>query len=102
MNFEELISNQDFMKKFDVISSYEEAKDLFAAEGVDLDAEIKNLQGAPEGELTEEALENVAGGFSLKQFWVTLGKLLNPLPPIGTYPWPRPIEIINKKTGRHG
>ena len=66
MTIEELTNNHEFMQKIDETKSYEEAKTLFAAEGVDLDSELQGIREADD-ELTEESLENVAGGITWKQ-----------------------------------
>lgn len=63
MTFEQLTNEKTFMEKINATESFEEAKALFAAEGVDLEAELK---GPGEGELSEDSLENVAGGISWK------------------------------------
>ena len=67
MSFEELTTDREFMMKLDETKSYEEAKELFAAEGVDLDAEFKEAPVVQDCELTEEALEDVVGGISWAQ-----------------------------------
>lgn len=75
MSFEELTNNHDFMRKLDETKSYEEAKELFAAEGVDLDAELESNQSVElpaDVELSEEELEGVAGGITwgqIKKAW---------------------------------
>ncbi len=75
MSFEELTNNHEFMKKVDETQSYEEAKALFAAEGIDLDAELKcdkTLELPRDLELSDDDLEGVAGGIS----WAQIKKAL--------------------------
>lgn len=62
---EALTTDRGFMEKLNETKFYEEAKELFAAEGVDLDYELHSVDD--DEELLEESLENVAGGITWKQ-----------------------------------
>ena len=58
-NFDELMHDESFLNKLNEAKSPEEAEEMCAAQGFDLNSE---LSGLPEGELSDEQLDSVAGG----------------------------------------
>ena len=58
-NFDELMQDDSFFSKLNEAKSLEEAEEMCAAQGFDLNSE---LSGLPEGELSDEQLDSVAGG----------------------------------------
>lgn len=56
---EELMNNEEFVEKVNKVESMEQAQELFAKEGVDINDEIS----LAEEEMSESELDNVAGGF---------------------------------------
>lgn len=89
---EELFSDQKFMDALKAAGKAEEVVRLFAENGVELskgDAEalLAARDKAPEGELSEDALDGVAGGVTwrlLWHVWKTMGPILGgPIRPWG-------------------
>ena len=62
--FEELMDNKEFVEGLEKTGSYEEVKTAFKDNGVDLDEEL--ALSVEDEELSEDALEGVAGGLSAK------------------------------------
>ena len=62
--FEELMDNKEFVEGLESTGSFDEVKAAFKDNGVDLDAEL--TPSAEDEELSEAALEGVAGGLSAK------------------------------------
>lgn len=67
----ELLEKDDFAEKLKLVESPEDVQKLFADNGVELSLEdIKNIamesmKNADDGEIDEEDLDNVSGGFVL-------------------------------------
>ena len=57
--FDELMQDKDFIVKLNEAKSIEEAEKMCAEYGVDLNGELSDL---PEGELSDNQLDAVAGG----------------------------------------
>lgn len=65
MKFEELMNDVSFQEQLSAAAGPEEVVALFAAKGIDVPVEIAAEVFAPvsaDGELSEDALEDVAGG----------------------------------------
>ena len=70
--FKEILYNADFQKEAEGMKTIEDAQKLLAKYGLELStaevekafAEIGEAANAAEGELSEDALEDVAGGFA--------------------------------------
>lgn len=64
--FEELMDNQAFVDSLDNVTSFDEFKAAFEKEGVDVEEIMSAGESEADAELSEEALEAVAGGVSTK------------------------------------
>ena len=88
---EELFSNQEFVNALGAADKAEEVVRIFAEHDVevskeDAEAFLAARDKAPEGELSEDALDGVAGGMTLKQ-WIR--EVLKRIPHGPVHPWPR-------------
>ena len=69
MNPEELVKDEAFIDRIKKAESLAEIVEIFRSEGLDVtEAELKSMLDDQEGELTEENLEGVAGGKSVKEW----------------------------------
>lgn len=81
---EELFSNQEFVNALGAADKVEEVVRIFAEHDVevskeDAEAFLAARDKAPEGELSEDALDGVAGGITwrlLWHVWKTMGPIL--------------------------
>lgn len=62
--FEELMDSKDFVEGLEKTESFDEVKENFKNNGVDIEAELGLAEG--DAELTEDDLADVAGGISAK------------------------------------
>ena len=70
---EQLMDCEEFVQKLNMTNGVEEMQELFVQHGVDIPMEelgrmIATASVGENGELNEDALDNVAGGL-LKKFW---------------------------------
>ena len=77
MKFEELAKNDAFLAAVAACETNEEIQKVFAAEGVELNAEevasfVKSVESNITGELDAEALDDVSGGANAKSIAVSL------------------------------
>lgn len=88
---EELFSNQEFVNALGAADKAEEVVRIFAEHDVEVSKEdagafLAARDEAPEGELSEDVLDGVAGGMTLKQ-WIQ--EVLKRIPYGPIHPWPR-------------
>lgn len=62
MTIDELLKDKEFADAVDAAESEEELIKVFRAKGIELDESTIHTLMTEEGELNEEALDNVAGG----------------------------------------
>jgi len=66
MNLQEAMNSEEIAKKFEKISSVDEAVNILKEYGVETtEEELTAMFPKEEGELTDDNLENVSGGFML-------------------------------------
>ena len=85
MNMEELLNDQSFRESLEKVESLAEAVKLLKSKGLEVtEEELKAAIDAPEGELDENALKDVAGGASLPSWLRRISRILGgPIMPIG-------------------
>ena len=75
MTFEELIKDEDFVRKIENVKDIDEAAELFREQGVEVTADDLRQAIAQTGEeLSEDSLDTVAGGVLLPRAGYELGK----------------------------
>ena len=85
---EELFGDQEFVDALKAAGKAEEVVRLFAANGVEVSAEgakafLADRDKASDGELSEDALDGVAGGIT----WQQIREILSRIPHGPIYPW---------------
>ncbi len=80
MSPEELLKDEEFVDRIREAKSLAEVVELFGSKGIEVtEAELKSALDDQEGELTEDNLEGVAGGKSLKEWLDYFRHIIRPL-----------------------
>lgn len=98
-----LFADEEFAKKFSAAEDFAEVKQLFADNGIDisddelnhlLEAMLAKIEARDGSELSEDQLENVAGGFIE---WIILGGVFAVVGGVSAY---KLRKVINSATGK--
>lgn len=95
MTVDELIQNESIKARIQSAKSLDEVAEILNENGIDVS--VSDIEAAAaaetEDELNEEALENVAGGVSIKAGLKIIWQIIKHLP----RPMPMPMPIIPKR-----